>query len=158
MKKFYEIRELLEDDCSLVKEVYEDAILSQGYDFYNEEQIQAWSALARVPGVLDKTLKDGKGWVISHKTQIEAFAVRYPLNRLALLYCRGRSSRRGYATRLITRIEIDAIKENQKSLYAEASMFSYPLLIRCGWKEKALEKITIAGVPFDRYLMEKILM
>tara|TARA_Y100001968_G_scaffold316134_1_gene343554 strand:+ start:10635 stop:11111 length:477 start_codon:yes stop_codon:yes gene_type:complete len=158
MKQSYEIRELLDSDYLLVREVYEDSIQSQGHHFYNKDQINAWSSLARLPGVLDQSLEEGKGWVSCYKGKIEAFAVRYPINRLALLYCRGRSSRQGHATLLLNKIEIDAKRDKQRLLSTEASLFSYPLLIRCGWIERSLEKIKIAGVPFDRYLMEKKLI
>tara|TARA_Y100001968_G_C19434930_1_gene759108 strand:- start:2640 stop:3116 length:477 start_codon:yes stop_codon:yes gene_type:complete len=158
MKQVYEIRQLLDSDCSSLREVYQDAIQSQGLNLYNKDQIDAWSSLASLPGVLDKPLKEGKGWVSCEMGQVEAFAVRYPLNRLALLYCRGRSTRRGHATALLNRIEIDAKRDNQKQLFTEASLYSYPLLIRCGWISRSLEKITIAGVPFDRHIMEKTIV
>ena len=158
MKKVYEIRQLVENDYPLVRDVYEDAIQSQGTNVYTKDQINAWSSLARLPGILDKPLEIGKGWVSCHRGQIEAFAVRHPLNRLALLYCRGRSARKGHATQLLRKIERDAKEENQTILFTEASFFSYPLLIRCGWKENALEQITLAGVLFERYLMEKRLL
>tara|TARA_Y100001968_G_C19062234_1_gene574315 strand:- start:86 stop:562 length:477 start_codon:yes stop_codon:yes gene_type:complete len=155
MKQFYEIRQLLDDDEHIVRDVYEDAIRSQGNYLYSNRQIEAWSSLARLPGLLDKPLKEGKGWVSCSKGLIEAFAVRYPENRLALLYCRGRSARRGHATALLKKVELDAQRDNQSLLFTEASLFSYPLLIRCGWNTKSLEKITIAAVSFERYLMEK---
>tara|TARA_B100000700_G_scaffold318614_1_gene412102 strand:+ start:252 stop:731 length:480 start_codon:yes stop_codon:yes gene_type:complete len=158
MSNNFELRELLAADYPLVKEVYQDSIESQGYIFYSKDQIQSWSALAYLPGVLDRPLSEGKGWVSCHNKQIEAFAVRYPMNRLALLYCRGRSSRRGHSTALLHVIETEAFKEGQSKLFTEASLFSCPLLVRCGWQIISLEKINIGGVGFDRYLMEKKLV
>ena len=81
-----------------LREVYEDAIRTCDKSLYSPEQIEAWSALAYLPGILDKSLKQGVGWVSCVNKTIEAFALKYPHNRLALLYCRGRSSRQGHAT------------------------------------------------------------
>jgi len=76
---------------------------------------------------------------------------------LALLYCRGRSSRRGHATALLNCVEEEARTDQQDKLFVEASLLSYQLLLRHGWVMNSLEKIEIGGISFDRYLMEKIL-
>ncbi len=86
---------------------------------------------------------------------IEAFALKYPHNRLALLYCRGRSSRQGHATALLHQIEEDTLKYRPINLKTEASLCSYQLLLRHGWKIISPEEIQIGGVHFSRYLMEK---
>ena len=154
MENFY-LRELLVSDHLAVRQVYQDSIESQGHIFYSQDQIQAWSALAWLPGVLDRSLDEGKGWVSCQKNEIEAFAVRYPMHRLALLYCRGRSARCGHATALLKLVERQARSDNQMLLVTEASSFSYPLLLRSGWVMQSSEIIKIAGVKFERYLMEK---
>ncbi len=138
-----------------LREVYEDAIQTCDKSLYSQEQIDAWSALAYLPGVLDKTLQYGFGWVSCVNSKIEAFALRYPYNRLALLYCRGRSSRQGHATALLHQIEEDTLKDRPINLKTEASLLSYQLLLRHGWTIIAPEKIEIGGVSFSRYLMEK---
>ena len=158
MKKTFEIRELIEKDYLVVRDIYEDAIYSLAPLFYTKSQVEAWSSLARLPGVLDKILIGGKGWVSCSKKDIEAFAVRYPNNRLALLYCRGRSARKGHATALLKKIEIDAIKDSQIHLFTEASFCSYPLLIKSGWNFQSLERIKIGGILFERNLMKKDLI
>jgi len=83
--------------------------------------------------------------------------LKYPQNRLALLYCRGRSSRQGHATALLHQIEEDTRKERPINLKTEASLCSYPLLLRHGWRIIAPEEIQIGGVHFSRYVMEKTL-
>ena len=42
-----------------LREVYEDAIRTCDKSLYSQEQIEAWSALAYLPGILDKPLKQG---------------------------------------------------------------------------------------------------
>ena len=92
------------------------------------------------------------------ENKIEAFALRYPSDRLALLYCRGRSSRKGYANMLLDQIESDSFEQGITLITTEASLFSYSLLLRRGWIEKSIETIEIAGIDFDRYLMFKRLL
>tara|TARA_Y100001968_G_C19351286_1_gene714782 strand:+ start:845 stop:1327 length:483 start_codon:yes stop_codon:yes gene_type:complete len=155
--RFY-LRELQISDHSVVREIYSDAIKTQGHPLYSTQQIEAWSALAWLPGILDKPLMEGRGWVSCVQNVIEAFALIYPLDRLALLYCRGRSSRHGHATALLETVENEAKKEGQLKLFTEASLLSYPLLLRQGWLLTGLEKIAIGGISFDRYLMAKSLV
>ena len=144
------------DELAL-REVYEDAIRTCENSSYSKEQIEAWSALAYLPGILDKPLKQGVGWVSCVDKTIEAFALRYPTNRLALLYCRGRSSRQGHATALLHQIEEDTLKDRPINLKTEASLCSYKLLLSHGWTITAPEEIQIGGVRFLRYLMAKTL-
>ena len=141
----------------VLREVYEDAIRNCDRSLYSQEQIDAWSSLAYLPGVLDKPLKYGCGWVSCVDKTIEAFALKYPQNRLALLYCRGRSSRQGHASALLYQIEEDTRKERPINLKTEASLFSYKLLLNNGWKITTLEEMQIGGVNFFRYLMQKTL-
>ncbi len=138
-----------------LRDVYEDAIRACDQSLYSQEQIDAWSALAYLPGVLDKPIKHGCGWVSCVNKTIEAFALKYPQDRLALLYCRGRSSRQGHATALLHQIEEDTRKARRVTLKTEASLCSYQLLLRHGWTIISPEEIQIGGVHFSRYLMEK---
>ena len=157
MIKSFVLRELLDSDHLSVREVYQDSIQSQGHIFYSKDQIQAWSSLAWLPGVLDRPLSEGIGWISLEKKLVVAFAVRYPFDRLALLYCRGQYARRGHASLLLDQVEKEACDEGQTRLVTEASRFSYPLLLRRGWVLTAIEQIQIGGVSFERYLMERIL-
>ncbi len=151
----YQLKPLRPSHYIAVKEIYADAIASHGACFYTKEQIQAWVSLAWLPGVLDAPLAEGRGWISLENQNIAAFAVRYPIDRLALLYCRGCYVRRGHASYLLDHVEHEAWEEGQTRLVTEASLFSHPLLLRRGWKLIDLEQIEIGGVSFDRYLMEK---
>ena len=150
-----QLQPLRSSDFIAVREVYADAIESQGEDVYTKQQTRAWASLAWLPGVLDTPLSEGIGWISLEKKLVVAFAVRYPFDRLALLYCRGQYARRGHASLLLDQVEKEACDEGQTKLVTEASRFSYPLLLRRGWVLTAIEQIQIGGVSFERYLMEK---
>ena len=153
-----DFRKLSKDDEFSIRKVYEDAVLSISLNQYTQDQINSWSALSWVPGVLDKTIKYGKGWGCFKDGELEAFSIRYPVSRLALIYCRGRSSREGIGSLLLQRIENDALNDKQILLETEASKISYGLFLKFGWKLKSYEKIKIGGIPFKRYLMQKYLI
>ena len=155
MSKNFTLKRLLSSQHHIAREIYADAIETQAQFLYSPEQIRAWSSLAWLPGVLDRPLKEGKGWVSIRKNEIEAFALRYPLNRLALIYCRGRSARSGQGTALLDCLEAEALKEGQQFLLTEASLMSYKLLLRRNWEILSPQIINIAGVTFQRFLMKK---
>ena len=148
------LRLIVPADEILLREIYADAIESQAPQLYSDQQVKSWAALAWLPGVLDQTLREGSGWISGEDA---AFATRYPLDRLALLYCRGRAARQGHGKALLEKIEADAIADGVTALRTEASQFSLPLFERYGWRLVAPETITIAGVPFERYRMHKAL-
>ena len=148
------LRRIAPEDQPLLREIYADAIESQAPLLYSEEQVRAWAALAWLPGVLDASFLDGSGWLT---TDGSAFAVRHPEERLSLLYCRGRASRRGHGSALLKQIEADALASGVRQLRTAASQFSRPLLERHGWLVEVPEMILIGGVPFERYRMVKLL-
>ena len=150
------LRALEYSDYKVIREIYVDAIENLGQAFYTKQQIHAWSGLAFLPGILDESLQSGKGWIssVDSNDEIAAFAVRYPLDRLALLYCRSIFTRQGHATGLLNHIKQEALQEGQKYLFTEASAFSFPLLKKHGWTLIVPEIIQIGGIDFKRYRMQ----
>ena len=139
-------------DAPLLREIYADAVESQAPGLYSDAQVRAWAALAWLPGVLDRTLAEGSGWISGDGA---AFAIRHPQERLSLLYCRGSAARQGHGSALLARIELEAQADGVQRLRTEASQLSRPLLERRGWRVVAPETISIGGVLFERYRMDK---
>lgn len=148
------LRPIVPGDHDLLREIYADAIENLAPGLYNQEQVRAWEALAWLPGILDPSFREGTGWISGGDS---AFAIRHPSDRLSLLYCRGRAARQGHGSTLLNRIQADAQVDRVERLRTEASQMSRPLFERHGWRLIAPETITIAGVPFERYRMEKSL-
>ena len=82
-------------------------------------------------------------------------AVLHPPERVALLYCRGRSARQGRGGQLLLALEAEAIQRGCRELRTEASQLSRPLFMRLGWQALEPEQILIAGVAFERYPLRK---
>jgi GNAT superfamily N-acetyltransferase len=150
------LRPLLAEDDEQVIEVYRDAVLSQAADLYSPSQIEAWAHHAgRDPG-FRSILRRGVGLASCSDPAgrcIEAFALLDPLDRLSLLYCRGRAARQGRGTALVRALESHALRSGCRRLRTEASFLSRPLLERLGWCVEAEEEVLLAGENFRRWRM-----
>lgn len=155
------LRPLVPADLPELVDLYRDAVLSQTRGLYSDRQIQAWAGHAGREAGLAEALARGIGLAscaAPPDRAIEAFALLDPIDRLSLLYCRGRSSRQGRATALLAALERLALEQGCKRLRTEASQLSRPLLERQGWRLEAEEEVLFAGVLFRRWRMIKDLV
>jgi len=150
------LKQITKKDILHLKKLYFDSIISIDERIYTKEQKRAWASQAWENKFFNLCLFEGKGWLIYEKDKIVAFASRYPNNRIALLYCRGDSQRKGYGTNLLQKLEDEAIKEGLPSLSTEASLISYKLFLKKNWEIIHKEKIIIKNIIFVRYKMIKI--
>ena len=151
------LRQIAIKDQLELKKVYFDSIQSLDEKIYSKEQKRAWSSQAWDNPNFDKSIIQGKGWLLSEKGIIVAFATRYPKDRIALFYCKGNFQRKGCGSRLLLKLEDDAKKEGLDSLSTEASLISYGLFLKNEWKIIRKEKVTINNIFFERYKMIKII-
>ena len=80
------LRQITIKDQLELKKVYFDSIQSIDEKFYSEDQKRAWSSQAWNNPNFDKSITKGKGWLLNKKGIIIAFAIRYPSDRICLLY------------------------------------------------------------------------
>ena len=152
------LRQITIKDQLELKKVYFDSIQSLDEKIYSQEQKRAWSSQAWNNPNFDKSITKGKGWLlISKKGIIISFATRYPNNRIALFYCKGKFQRKGCGSKLLNKLEDDAKKECLDSLSTEASLISYKLFLKNKWEIIRKEKVTINNIFFERYKMIKII-
>ena len=149
------LKQLTKKDQLDLKKLYFNSIASIDEKVYTPEQKRAWASQAWDNKCFNLSLKEGKGWLINEREKIIAFASRYPNNRISLLYCKGDSQRKGYGTKLLQKIEKEALKEGLPCLTTEASLISYKLFLKKSWKIIRKEKIIIKNITFDRYKMIK---
>ena len=151
------LRQITIKDQLELKKVYFDSIQSLDEKIYSREQKNAWSSQAWDNPNFDKSIKKGKGWLLSEKGIILAFATRYPKNRIALFYCKGKFQRKGCGSKLLHKIEEEAKKEGLDVLTTEASLISFELFLKNEWEIIRKEKVTINNIFFERYKMIKII-
>jgi len=149
------LRQITIKDQLELKKVYFDSIQSIDEKIYSQEQKRAWSSQAWNNPNFDKTITKGKGWLLIKKGIIIAFAIRYPSDRIALFYCKGKFQRKGCGSKLLYKLEDEAKKEGLDSLSTEASLISYELFLKNDWKIIRKEKIIINNISFERYKMTK---
>ena len=151
------LRQITIKDQLELKKVYFDSIQSLDEKIYSQEQKRAWSSQAWNNPNFDKSIIKGKGWLISKQGIIIAFATRYPTDRIALFYCKGKFQRKGCGSKLLFKLEDEAKKEGLDAISTEASLISYKLFLKRKWEIDRKEKININGLMFERYRMFKIL-
>ena len=151
------LRQITIKDQIELKKVYFDSIQSLDEKIYSQEQKRAWSSQAWNNPNFDKSITKGKGWLLSKKGIIIAFAIRYPSNRIALFYCKGKFQRKGCGSKLLHKLEDEAKKEGLDFLSTEASLISYKLFLKNDWNIVRKEKVIIKDNFFVRYKMKKIL-
>jgi hypothetical protein len=164
------LRPLTPADHQALVEVYRDAVLSQTPGLYSPAQIAAWAGHAARSGALLQPLQEGFGLASAGdllaegnpdpgegraSAAIEAFGILHPPDRLALLYCRGRSCRQGRSSAILQALEQHASKQGILQLRTEASQLSRPLLLRRGWQVEQQEQVLFAGEWFQRWRMIK---
>jgi len=144
------LRQITIKDQQELKKVYFDSIQSLDENIYSQEQKRAWSSQAWDNPKFDKSITKGKGWLLSKQGIIIAFATRYPKDRIALFYCKGKFQRKGFGSRLLHKLEDEAKKEGLDSLSTEASLISYKLFLKNEWKIIRKEKVIINNIFFSR--------
>ncbi len=151
------LRQITTKDQLELKRVYFDAIQSLDEKIYSKDQKRAWSSQAWNNPNFDKSITEGKGWVLLEKRIIIAFVSRYPKNRVSLFYCKSKFQRKGYGSKLLYKIENQAEKEGLSYLSTEASLISYKLFLKHKWEIIRKEKVNINNCLFERYKMIKII-
>ena len=149
------LRQITLKDQMILKNIYFDSIKSIDEKIYTKEQKLAWSSQAWINLEFHKSINKGKGFIMEHHGKEIGFAIRYPKNKLSLLYVRGNFRREGIGNMLIKAIEKEALNEGISSIYAEASLLSYKLFLKNNWKEIHKERIIIQNIIFNRYKMFK---
>ena len=149
------LRQITIKDQINLKRIYFDSIQSIDEKIYNKEQKLAWSSQAWINPEFHKSITKGKGFIVEDLNKKIGFAIRYPKNKLSLLYVRGNFRRKGIGNILIKAIEKEAFKEGILSIQTDASLLSYELFLKNNWKKIRKEKIIIQNIQFSRYKMSK---
>ena len=149
------LRQITAKDQLELKKIYFESIQSIDEKVYSKEQKRAWSSQAWDNPNFEKSITQGKGWLLSEEGTTNAFAVRIPDNRISLFYCKGKYQRKGYGSKLLYKLEDEAAKEGLNSLTTEASLISYELFLKNKWEIIRKEKVIINNIIFKRYKMIK---
>lgn len=147
------IRRLEAGDHDALVEIYRQAVLTSTAASYTVQQQSAWASQCEA---IRPWLHRGQGLVScgSHQ-QVEAFCLRAPSDRIALLYCHPAAQQRGHGRALLAASEAEAAAQGERHLCTEASLISRPLFEARGWQVSWREELLIAGIHFLRFRMHK---
>ena len=149
------LRHITIKDQTNIKRIYFDSIKSIDEKIYNKRQKLAWSSQAWLNLEFHKSITTGKGFIMEDGNKDMGFAIRYPDNKLSLLYIRGNFKRKGIGNILVKAIENEAVREGIPLLHTEASLLSYRLFQKNYWEIIRKERIIIQNIIFYRYKMCK---
>ena len=149
------LKQITKKDQLKLKEVYFDSISSIDENIYSKDHKFAWACQAWENNELEKSLLKGIGTKLICNNEIIGFAIRYPENRLSLLYVKSNFKRKGFGSMILNSIEKDALKSGLNKLKTEASLLSYKLLLKRKWEIDRKENVVIKGLIFERYRMFK---
>jgi len=149
------LRQITIKDQITLKKIYFDSIKSIDEKIYSKEQKLVWSSQAWMNSEFHESITRGKGFMMEDLNNKIGFAIRFPENKLSLLYVRKNFSRKGIGNILIKSIENEAFKEGISSINTEASLLSYQLFLKNNWEIIKKEKIIIQNIIFYRYKMFK---
>jgi len=152
------LRQINIKDNLVLKSIYFDSIVSIDNKVYSPEQKFIWSSQAWENPEFENAIINGDGWILDENSDLKGFAIRYPKDKLSLLYCRKKSKRKGNGTILLKKIEQEAKKDNVSLIKTDASLISYKLLLKNNWEIIREEKIVIKNTNFLRYKMIKKLI
>ncbi|MEY2644614.1 MAG: hypothetical protein RLZZ124_978 [Cyanobacteriota bacterium] len=158
-RQMQRLRALEHRDQQAILEVYRQAVERCPAELYSPQQRHAWArqaARGAEGDALRAILQRGRGLVYSNGNgEVAAFAVREPVDRVALLYCHPAHQRQGYGSALLQEITRQATAEGLPQLRTEASFLSFRLFEREGWQHCWREELLIHGVRFRRFRMRK---
>ena len=113
------LRQITIKDQITLKKIYFDSINSIDEKIYSKKQKLVWSSQAWMNLEFHKSITRGKGFMMEDLNKKIGFAIRYPENKLSLLYVRGIFRRRGIGNVLIKAIEKEASNERISSIQTD---------------------------------------
>jgi len=156
-ESFFMLRSYRPEDFDAVCEVYKDAVLSLGGEFYSPGQLEVWASYPAETDSFARKLATGPAWVFEREGRVVAFGHLDPADHVSLLYCSGDYARRGIATSIYNRLEEEARKAGAVILTVEASRVSLPFFLKAGFQVVGEESSGRHGVVFERLQMAKLL-
>lgn len=147
------------DDIPGLRAVFNDSIRQTCQRDYTSEQIEAWlhKGLSN-PQRWEKLMAEQQVFVLESDAKIIlGFASLHPDGLIDMFYLHPVCQGQGYAKRLYHKIESEARKQNQKSLYAHVSLTARAFFQRMGFKVEKTQIVHISGEELHNFRMHKAL-
>jgi putative acetyltransferase len=150
------IRDYHPTDASTLAAVFRSAILKTAASCYSPEQVAIWSSFADDLEQFHHRLSLGVTRVAVVQRPV-AFGQLHPNSHIELLYTDSSFARQGYASLIYQQLEAEAIAQGASHLQTEASHISKQFFLKVGFEVLELEIVERAGLPFERFKVQKLL-
>jgi putative acetyltransferase len=145
-------------DLPALADLYRQTVLVHAPTYYTPEQTQAWAAFAEDLPHFSQLIFQATTFVLEDATGILGFAGIVDDGHVASVYVRHDCVGQGIGSQLMQIVLDQAQTNGMRRLYGEASEFSLGLFQKFGFQVYDTEVVDRAGVPFQRYLVEKWLL
>lgn len=152
------IRPYSTTDLVAVAQVFTDAVHVLAAPEYDEAQRTAWAP--RPPDISGwrKRMQQLRTFVAVEGSCVVGF-ISYATNgHIDLLHVSPSYARRGVASALYERVEIDLASSGVTELFTEASLVARPFFERAGFAVAEEQEVSLRGSSFRRFAMRKRLV
>lgn len=145
-------------DVPALADLYYQSVLTTAPQAYTPAQTAAWAAFATKLPQFQRFVLRVTTYVATRDDTIAGFAGIGATGHVASLYVHPNFARQGIGSLLMQRLVQHAQDHHLPRLYAEASEFSLGVFQKFGFTHYQTETVERQGVPFTRYLVERLLV
>jgi putative acetyltransferase len=146
-----------ESDFPRLREIFRETVLKLAPSLYSAEQVTAWSLSPNNRERFWWFIFEADTYLLIENDVIIGFCGLQENGHIASLYVDADYTRQGYGTKLLLYVLKKGEKQGIKRFFTEASFFSQPVFLRCGFQVVTRETVNYNNVLFQRYKMEKII-
>ncbi len=142
-------------DVDALRGIYRASVAALGPAAYSPAQVAAWRAFAGQPGFADFVLA-ANTWITLDDDVPIGFCGIDDTGHVASLYLAPEACGRGLGETLLRAALARHPSPSAGQYRAEASVFSLPVFLRCGFSSIGVEHVERDGVAFERTLVSRL--
>ena len=143
-------------DARRLTEIFSQSVFKLAPSLYTSKQVKAWGTAMNDQTKMLKFITEAKTYLIIDNEITIGFCTLKSDGHIASFYIDADYTRKGYGTKLLKYVLQQGIEQGMKRFYTEASFFSHPVFLRCGFEVVTMETVDYNHVLFRRYKMAKI--
>ena len=146
----------IENDATRLAEIFSQSVFKLAPSLYTPQQVKAWGTAMNDKSKILKFITEADTYLIIDNGITIGFCTLKNDGHIASFYVDGDYTRQGYGTKLLRYVLEQGINQGVKRFFTEASFFSHPVFMRCGFEVVSMETVDYNHVLFRRYKMAKI--
>lgn len=145
----------IESDLTRLRDIFRQTVLKLAPSLYSSDQVTAWSLSPNNQERFCSFIFAPDTYLLIENDMIIGFCGLENNGHIASLYVDADYTRQGYGTKLLIYVLEKGVQQGITRFFTEASFFSYPVFLRCGFEVVTMETVNYNNVLFQRYKMEK---